>query len=61
MRWGVDGKGAVTHTIGAPTTCEPIAAVTCEAGTVALSRLDLLTASIFTAAAIILFKDKQRH
>lgn len=58
MGWAVnlDVQAAVTHTSGASTTRETVAYVTSEAGTVPLSRTLLLTASKFTAAAIILDK-----
>lgn len=56
----LDVKGIVAHIIGASDTGEPVAYVTTEAGTVPLSGLDLPTSSVFTAAAIVLYKHKPR-
>lgn len=52
----MDVKGIVAHIIGASHTGEPVAYVTTEAGAVPLSGLDLPTPSVFTAAAIVLYK-----
>lgn len=50
----LDVKGIMAHIIGASDTGEPITYVTTEAGTLPLSRLDLPTSSVFTAAAVVL-------
>lgn len=59
FRRQLEVRGHVTHIVGGSPTTEAIAHVTPEAGAVPLTLTHVLTASIPTAAAIVLHKHTQ--